>query len=195
MKLQLLAQIAVLSITFQVFPLHAEGVFVRKVSEKPKSLNDEAQESIRIGINDQLYQIASLGDWGLWANLHDFHFAASPPSPHDGLVGIRVDPYVDKDGKPLSEITQEILDSKLKLLMPEGPVYKGEVPTIKGPEKVTTVEFDVLRAGRSIWKCHYRISIVENEIRTFACEAPPSDFPAAFQIFSTAAGTFSKLSK
>jgi len=173
--------------------LNAAEVFVQKVHLEPKTPDEDPQDFVRIVIDGQIYSCASLNDWLLSPNLYGWDFVAvHPKGSAFGFVGCRVERCVDKEGKPFPYLTQELLDIQLKRLKPEGPRYDGNTPVIGNP--VTSVEFELLQIEETrSSRCHYRISLVEDHLWIFGCEAAPRYFGPAYQTYGAFSGTFCRL--
>jgi hypothetical protein len=182
------------TLVFMVYLLPCWGepqVFIQKVHEEPKTPNEDPQDYIRISIDGIFYQCAMLDKWQPMPNISGAQFAAIPPSG-SGVIGVRVEKRMNAEGKPHTALTQSLIDAELKRLKSDGSRYEGELPPLE--ESSTTYECQILRIEEThAWKCHYRFSLIGNELWTYICESPPSQLESALTVFGTLTGSFRKI--
>ncbi len=157
----------------------------------PQSVEDASHSYLQISIAGEIYRCATLDNWGLIDNVYGYDFVAAPPAGLSGFVGLRIETFVDKEGKPILVFTTELLEAQLKRLKPEGQTYEGATPTVS--DGATTLDIDFIRTDtQQSWKCHYSLQIVEGKLRTFACEARPDHYTQLFSKYVLLMGTFCK---
>lgn len=174
---------------FSLSIARATEVSIQRVDVPPLAVEDVPYSYLQIAIGGELYRCTLLGDWGYLDNAYGYDFVATPPPGILGFVALRIEPFVDKDGKPLASFTKDLADAAIKRLCPEPYQYEGEIPVIS--DGTTAFEMDVLRKETDqSWKCHYLLEITEGTLRVFACEARPDHFAEVMSKFALFTGTF-----
>jgi len=172
--------------------LTAAEVSFQKFHQEPKTPEEDPQDFIRICINKEFFQCASLSEWGLLANYGSWDFAAVAPGGKSGVIGVRVERCVDKENKAYPNLTKELVETEFKKLTASWGRCEGRPPELKEPGSSLTMELTRID-GNQVQKCRYHLELRGDQLWTFGCEAAPTSFETVFKGFSVLLGTFSKL--
>jgi len=175
-------------------PAFSYGVTVNieKVHEEPARLGDDPQDYYKIFIDGVFYRCAPLPGLKVTSNLYGMQFVVLASSGDAGFAGVRVEPFLDANGKTPSEFTKEFIAAQLKQLAPDE--YKYETPVSVNSISSTSLEVDFVRIeDQTVWKCHYALRIVEGKLWTFGLERS-SDKSDLLSAFHTLFGSFAKTS-
>ncbi len=173
--------------------LPAATVTIETVHLEPAKIEEDPQTFSKVFIDGTYYKCSLLPKgWSLTSNLYGMHLVALPPSGDSGFAAIRVEPYADPKGNPITVFNKELFDSEFKRIKPETLPEEGADSIVQ--TSPTSVEFDFIRIENgSPWKCHYALSIVDGQLWTFGCESLSPNFESVMATYHLMFASFSKM--